>query len=177
MDAIEMLLAIEEIKKLKATYFRSMDTKDQALYLSILTEDFFFDSIGIITDPITGYSPYPDPTTEVLRGRDVCANGLFGAISHPDYSSVHLGHMPEIKVIDSDNAKGIWSMSDVINFPGQDGTRLTLVGYGHYHDTYRREDGVWKIASVKLDRIRVDYPFEEAWREKTRVGTGQLPTS
>ena len=27
--------------------------------------------------------------------------------------------------------------------------------YGHYHETYRKEDGRWRIASVHLKRLRV----------------------
>jgi hypothetical protein len=33
-------------------------------------------------------------------------------------------------------------------------TRLT--GYGHYHETYVREDGAWKIATTRITRIRVE---------------------
>jgi hypothetical protein len=171
MDATETMLAIEEIKNLKSRYFRSLDTKNEVLYRSVVTDDFIFDAPGIITDPVTGYSPYLDPSTEILRGRDMCARSIFAAINHPDFCSVHLGHMPDIEIVDPENAKGVWSMSDVVNFPRGDGTRVTLLGYGYYHDSYRREDRVWKIASVKLTRIRVDYPFEEVWRGKTRAGS------
>ena len=171
MNEIEKLLAIEEIKQLKARYFRSMDTKDESLYRSVLTEDYSFDAPGIITDPITGYSPYPDPTTSIVRGRDVCVNAIFAAIRHPDYSSFHTGHMPEIEIVDDNNAKGIWSMTDVIGFAAGDGTKGNFIGYGHYYDTYRREDGVWKIASVKLVRHRVDYPYDQAWLDKAKAAS------
>jgi hypothetical protein len=29
-------------------------------------------------------------------------------------------------------------------------------GWGYYHETYRREDGEWKIRSLKLTRLRLD---------------------
>lgn len=172
MDAVQKLLIIEEIKQLKSRYFRSMDLKDIEMYRSLMTEDFAFDSPGIITDPVTGYSPYPDPTDQILRGRDACAEQLFAGIGHVDYCAVHLGHMPDITVIDENNATAIWSMSDVVNYPGPGGVRHTLVGFGHYNDIYRREDGVWKIAYVKLRRIRVDYPLEAEWVEMARRGHG-----
>jgi SnoaL-like domain len=169
MDAFETLLAVEEIKKLKSKYFRSMDLKDEALYRTLLTEDFTFEAPNIITDPVTGYSPYPDPMSGPVVGREACASGVFAAVAHPDHCSVHIGHMPDIDILDPDHATGIWTMTDVVNFPGPDGT-VTLIGYGHYHDTFRREAGVWKMASVTLKRIRIDYPFEMPWLEKTRQG-------
>jgi hypothetical protein len=30
-------------------------------------------------------------------------------------------------------------------------------GFGHYHDTYRKIDGAWRIAGCKLTRIRLDF--------------------
>ena len=32
----------------------------------------------------------------------------------------------------------------------------TMHGYGHYHDTYRKVDGSWRIAGADLTRLRVD---------------------
>jgi hypothetical protein len=29
-------------------------------------------------------------------------------------------------------------------------------GYGHYHETYEKTDGRWRISSLKLTRLRVD---------------------
>jgi hypothetical protein len=34
---------------------------------------------------------------------------------------------------------------------------MRLAGYGHYHETYRVVDGVWKIASSKLTRLHTDF--------------------
>jgi hypothetical protein len=31
-------------------------------------------------------------------------------------------------------------------------------GFGHYHDEFRREDGVWRISSLRLTRLHVE-PF------------------
>jgi SnoaL-like domain len=169
MDAFETSRAVEQIKKLKSKYFRSMDLKDEALYRTLLTEDFTFEAPNIIKDPVTGYSPYPDPMSGPVRGRDACAKGVFAAVAHPDHCSVHIGHMPDIDIVDQDNATGIWTMTDIVNFPGPNGT-VTLIGYGHYYDRFRREEGVWKIASVILKRIRVDYPYEQVWLERTRRG-------
>lgn len=33
---------------------------------------------------------------------------------------------------------------------------MTLKGYGHYLETYRREPEGWRISSLQLTRLRVD---------------------
>ena len=32
-----------------------------------------------------------------------------------------------------------------------------MVGFGHYHETYRKAAGEWRIASSTLTRLRVDF--------------------
>ncbi len=61
--------------------------------------------------------------------------------------------MPEITLTGPGTASGIWSMEDIVEFP--DGT--VLQGYGHYHETYRKVDGEWRIATLHLTRLRMDY--------------------
>ena len=50
MDAIETLLAIEELRALKARYFRCVDTKDWAGFAELFAEDALFD----ISDDVPG---------------------------------------------------------------------------------------------------------------------------
>jgi hypothetical protein len=33
---------------------------------------------------------------------------------------------------------------------------VNLRGYGHYHETYEKTDGQWRITSSKLTRLRED---------------------
>jgi len=60
----------------------------------------------------------------------------------------HQGHMPEIELIDADHAKGIWAMTDRVDHPD-----YLLVGHGHYHEEYVRQNGRWKIRRLKLTRL------------------------
>ena len=60
----------------------------------------------------------------------------------------HQGHMPEIELIDSDHARGIWSMTDRVDHPN-----YLLIGYGHYHEEYVKRDGRWQIRHLKLTRL------------------------
>jgi hypothetical protein len=69
--------------------------------------------------------------------------GLIGA-------DVTQGHPGE------NNATGIWVMEDLVMLPG-----LTLQGWGHYHESYRREGGRWKIAAIRLTRLRLVQNGEE----------------
>jgi len=68
--------------------------------------------------------------------------------------TVHHGHMPEIDV-DGDTARGIWAMEDYVEF-GEHDPPKGLRGYGHYEEDYVREDGAWRIAKLRLVRLRID---------------------
>ena len=66
--------------------------------------------------------------------------------------TVHHGHMPEIELTSPTTATGIWALQDVILWP--DGGRMH--GYGHYHETYERIDGQWRIRSSTLTRLHME---------------------
>jgi hypothetical protein len=61
--------------------------------------------------------------------------------------------MPEIDMVSASTARGIWALHDIIIWP--DGTRMH--GYGHYHDTYEKIDGRWRIKSSTLTRLHMDF--------------------
>ena len=64
--------------------------------------------------------------------------------------------MPEIEMIDKDNAKGVWAMEDLLTVPDAKDAYPGHHGYGQYHETYKKENGVWKISSTELTRFRMD---------------------
>lgn len=130
------LIEIEEIKKLKARYFRLMDKKKWDEWADLFTED--------VTAVYEG--PHPDihynGKDEMVR---ITSETLANAVT------VHHGHMPEIEVSNATSASGIWAMYDYVEMPG-----LTLKGYGHYEEEYVKLDGKWKIRNIRLTRLRVD---------------------
>lgn len=138
--------AVQAIEMLKARYFRMMDTKDwdglrQELAPNLLAD--FRDA-----------TPQHQPEM-LFHGRADYLAMLVPMLSV--VATVHHGHMPEITVLDPDNATGIWAMEDWV-WP-QEGSNLPfawLHGWGHYHEAYRRMDGEWKIASIRLTRLRVE---------------------
>lgn len=143
---LETLLAIEEIKRLKARYFRLMDTRDWAEFPAIFTEDAVFDVLGALEED-------PDANLEPVRGRAAIVDYVKAAIE--PITSAHYGHMPEIEILTDDTATGIWAMEDKLRMAeGSEFERF--YGYGHYHETYRRTNGVWQIASLKITRLMVE---------------------
>jgi hypothetical protein len=139
---LERLTAIEEIKQLKARYFRCMDTKDWAGFAEQFSPNAAMD--------VSGEMGGGDG---LIRGRDEIAGFVRRAID--DVTTVHHGHMPEITILSDTTASGIWAMEDTLRWPDAAPIR-TLHGYGHYHETYENIDGRWHIASTKLTRLRVD---------------------
>jgi ketosteroid isomerase-like protein len=146
MTDLDRLIAIEEIKQLKARYFRCMDTKDWAGLEAVFAPDAEFDMRGEAADKSKA-------AEGVVFGAANIATFIRNAVI--DLLTVHHGHMPEIDVTSPTTAKGVWAMEDILRWP-DGGPVKTLQGYGHYHETYRKVDGAWRIQSSRLSRLRVD---------------------
>jgi len=139
-DLLRGLLDVEEIKRLKARYFRTLDHKDWQGFGEVFTRD------AVLEVP---------EASLVARGRDAIVASVSGPLKGS--RTVHHGHMPEIELTGPDTARGTWAMSDYVEWPQFDsGSRVGLTGYGHYLEEYAREDGEWRIASLRLVRLRVD---------------------
>ncbi len=136
----EQLSDIEAIKVLKARYFRTMDNKEWSGLQNCFTEDLHAD--------------FRDAPGMLSEGRENYMTALKAALN--DARTVHHGHMPEITLEDASNATGIWAMEDWVELPG-----ISLRGWGHYHERYRKEDGVWRIATIRLTRLRLVMNGEE----------------
>lgn len=151
MNELERIVAIQEIKQLKARYFRGVDTCDGDLVKSMLAEDCVLDFMGCCTDPATGKDFIPAMNV-ILRGRD---NWRSDGMSGLGIVSVHQGHNFEAEFTSDTTATGIWSMTDRLWFPpGGDFSLMT--GYGHYHETYKKVGSAWKLSTTRLTRIRVE---------------------
>lgn len=127
--------AIEDIRKLKARYFRALDTKDWDLYESVFAPDAVIDLTRA--------------GGQRFEGRDAF---MAYARAMTIVQSVHHGHMPEIELQGEDAATGIWSMEDYNVW--EDGSQNH--GWGHYLETYRRIEGRWHIATMALSYLRIE---------------------
>ena len=68
--------------------------------------------------------------------------GLLSQMQNNQYVGMHLALMPEITVLDDDNAEGRWTMIDwAVNMT----TNRETQGAAFYQDRYVRRDGEWKI--------------------------------
>ena len=144
MDPLQRLLDIEEIKRLKAKYFRCFDTKDWEGWLSVFTDDVVLEfSVAV---------PARDGSREVAFTRLETKQGLRDfVVPYTDPAqTVHHGHTPEIEIVSDTEARGIWAMEDIV-----DHYTDVAHGYGHYHETYRKVAGEWRIARVRLTRLRI----------------------
>jgi hypothetical protein len=135
-QAVRRLVAIEEIKQLKASYFRCVDGKHWEEFATLFTDDLEVDFAE---------------STSGARGRQ---QWLDAVQRHFDGSvSVHQGHDPEITILDEDRATGIWPMLDFVEARPGSGYESHKC-YGHYHEEYRRVDGRWRIARTRLSRVK-----------------------
>jgi uncharacterized protein (TIGR02246 family) len=127
---------LEAIRQLKARYFRCMDTKDWDGLAAVFTDDVMIDMTGEgagVTHTVAEYMPF-----------------LRQAIG--DVTTVHHGHMPEITLTSPTTASGIWALEDQLWWP--EGREIAHIhGFGHYHETYQKDDGDWRIKTMTLTRL------------------------
>lgn len=143
MTDIERFLAVEEIKQLKARYFRCMDTKDWAGFAAVFAEDITVDYTP----------PGGDPKDWSESGAENVVRFVRKTVERA--ITVHHGHMPEVEVLSPTTARAIFAMEDLIGWP-EGARRKTLHGWGHYHETYEKVEGKWLIKTLRLTRLRVE---------------------
>ena len=129
------LEAIELIKQLKARYFRFLDTRNIEGLQSVFTAD----ATARFKGPDYDFDLSGWPALEAFYRKSFSADA-FG---------MHNGHHPEIEV-SGDHATGIWYLQDIFVQLKHD---ITVMGSALYEDEYRREGGVWRIATTGYVRL------------------------
>ena len=131
------LIALEEIRRLKHRYLRSLDLKRWDEFALTLAEDATADY---------GTPVYGDRLQ--LAGRDEITTFMSSRLG-PEVITVHLAGQPEID-IDGDAATGTWAMQDTVIATEH---QMVIQGAAFYEDRYRRDaDGVWRISHTGYDR-------------------------
>ena len=130
-----MMNDVEEIKKLKARYFRALDSKDWSAFRSVFAEDATFDLSRAEAGTFATSAAFVDHVSTLAM-----------------VQSVHHGHMPEIELTGPYSATGIWSMEDYNLW--EDGSQNH--GWGHYLETYEKKDGRWYIKTLALSYLRME---------------------
>jgi len=144
---IEELVALQAIRDLKAKYFYYTDTQQWDALLAL----FLANAITDFREAVQPHNPdllLHDPASFVANNAFVLAG----------VTTMHLGFNPQIEFQGPDAATGIWAMEDWLWIPA--GTNVlphgTVHGFGHYHDSYRRVDGQWRIAATRLTRVHIE---------------------
>jgi hypothetical protein len=132
------LHAIEDVKRLKYRYFRTLDLKSW---------EEFGDCLA--TDIRARYGT--QAMGEPLQFDD--REGVVGFMSENLPGGVitaHVANHPEIEV-DGDRARGSWCFEDTVIVPEM---QVMIRGAGYYTDEYRKDsDGAWRISATGYERI------------------------
>jgi hypothetical protein len=148
MNAIDRLVAIEDIGRTKAEYFRCIDEQDWDGLVNVFTPDAETD----MRDAVEPYNPD-------LLSNDPKEFAKNNAFVLKDVKTAHFGYMPRIDILSEDEAAGVWSMEDWLWVPEGNPVMPAgrMHGWGHYHDRYKRIDGRWLISGTRLTRVKLDF--------------------
>jgi SnoaL-like domain len=132
---------LEAIRQLKGRYCRFLDTKDVESWRSVFTTD-----VVVTLDMAVSVGGADPMTAPPLEGIDSFVPMVMGGLEN--VATMHHCHTPELALTSATTATGIWAMEDLLVF----GDGRELRGAGHYHETYEKRDGSWRIKSLHLTR-------------------------
>ncbi len=148
MDELQRLLALEDIKQLKARYWRGVDSKDQDMLRSVFADDAEIDFRSEQVDAeAAAAQPLPSPG-DFAKHALAMLEGV---------TTIHHGHMPDIAFTSDTEASGFWPMEDNLWVNGEN-AKLPfkhLHGFGFYHDRYVKTEQGWRISYTTLKRVHV----------------------
>ncbi|MFB4320550.1 nuclear transport factor 2 family protein [Actinomadura sp. 21ATH] len=131
------LIALEEIRRLKARYLRCVDLKLWDEFADVFTED----AVAEYDTPVLG-------KTLRLEGRQAVVDYMRGNLGAGTITA-HLVGSSEIDV-DGDTATGTWALEDTVIVAQY---RLLIRGAAYYRDEYRRcDDGKWRVSRTGHER-------------------------
>jgi SnoaL-like domain len=159
VDDAVALAEIEAIKRLKARYCRHLDAKDWQAWRDVFADDFVSDTT--------------EAGGKLIEGADDFVSFIRRTLGKQSQPTVHQVHAPEIELTSPSTATGVWALNDVVRLaPG-----LNLQGYGHYHETYEKIAGQWRIKTSKLTRLREDIfnpVFSVRISDRMRAAAGRV---
>jgi hypothetical protein len=132
---------LEAIRQLKARYCRFLDAKDREGWRSV-----FADDLMVLLDMAVSTGGADPMTAPPVEGADTFVPMVLASLENA--ATMHHCHTPEITLTSPDTATGIWAMEDWIVF----GNGNELHGAGHYHETYEKRAGAWRIKTLHLTR-------------------------
>ena len=127
--------AVREIVELKERYVRAVDAKRWSELEACLVPRFVFEGQLAVT------------------GAGAFAATVMARLA--DAVTMHTLGKPEIDVESATDARGVWPFADVID-ERRHGTGLHRVGHGLYKERYVCQDDHWLIASMRIERDRIE---------------------
>ena len=140
MMELHDLIAREEIKELKARYFRFTDIHDFENFGELFTNDAVME-VGQIDGPFS----------VIARGRDAIATQT--ALASEGAVKIHHGHNHEITVHDRDRASGIWAVEYMFFDKNSPISRPLRHNFAYYYEDYVRLSDGWRFAAVKIVNV------------------------
>jgi len=138
---LALLMAIEEIKRVKYAYLRHLDLKEWDAVAALFTPD-------VVSTYSDGKHSY--------HGREAVMAFLSGSLSHKRVVTKHQVHHPEITFDEElTTAHGIWYLTDaVINTVSRDVAKhFIIAGTAFYDERYVKTPDGWRISSIGYRRV------------------------
>ncbi|MCE7001887.1 nuclear transport factor 2 family protein [Kibdelosporangium philippinense] len=133
------LIALEEIRRLKHRYLRSVDQKSWDELESSLTED-----------AVADYGTRTMGKPLVLTGRAEIMQFMRDNLGGEEILTFHFCGQPEID-IDGDEANGTWAFEDTVIIKE---SRLVIKGAAYYVEQYvRSPEHGWRIKHITYNRV------------------------
>ena len=133
MGDIEWLVALEEIRQLKARRDRYVDARDWDGYASLHAPDHVSHHAA---DSRLGTAP--EPWTSVEQMMDNIKKHM-----PENMFSAHHSYDPEIIFETTTKARGIWAMTAATATNFLTGEAGWSIGYGYYYETYEKREEEW----------------------------------
>ncbi|SFR90991.1 nuclear transport factor 2 family protein [Sphingomonas jatrophae] len=148
MAPLDMLLAIEGVKRAKAEYFRCVDGQHWNDLRAVFTPN-----------PVVDMRESVQPHNPSLLHHD--AAEFVGGVAYvlEGVTTAHFGYMPRIDILSPTEAQAVWSMEDWLWIP--EGHAILppgrMHGWGHYEDRYVKQGDRWLISASRLTRIKLEH--------------------
>ena len=150
------LAAIEEIKRLKYRYFRTLDLKEWEAFGDCLAEDV-----------VARYGTQAmDKPLHYDNRADVVA--FMSENLGPGIITIHVANHPEIEV-DGDTATGSWAFEDTVIVPD---FKVQIRGGGYYLDT---SQGAGRGLADRVDEVRPDLRGDDVARRHPQLQADRQP--
>ena len=141
MSDVEWLVALEEVRQVKARRDRYVDAHDWDAYEALHAPDH----VSHHAAPTIGDAPVAwTSAAEMVRN--------VRKIMNDDSITVHHSYDPEIIFDTPTRARTIWAMTDAGVFRDAAGQPGWTITYGYYYETLEKRDGCWVFTTRRWQR-------------------------